>query len=393
MIRSINLKPAKERSLLNFHPWVFSGAVSSAVKDIPDGEVVDVMSFDGRFLARGHFHLGSIMVRVLSYRQEPIDGAFFMDRIMAARAARLSAGLPTAGTTTGYRLIHGEGDGLPGLVIDIYGHAAIIQAHTVGMAKSVYVISEALSQITELELTTIYSKNFLGNQKHQGPEFENKWILGDSPSEIMVENNFKFYVDWVNGQKTGFFLDQRENRLLLSRYASGKKVLNTFCYSGGFSVYAIGAGATQVDSIDSSAKAIEWANKNVELNFQQDAPHHSYESDVFDFLKTKGGDYDIIVLDPPAFAKRLNAVNQAVVGYRNLNFEAISRIRPGGILFTFSCSQAVDTALFRKTIFSAAAKTRRKVRILHQLTQGPDHPVSIYHPEGEYLKGLVLEIE
>lgn len=378
--------------MLNFHPWVFSGAVGSPVKDISDGEVVDVMSFDGRFLARGHYHLGSIMVRVLSYRQEPIDGDFFMSRIQSARYARIAAGLPSDGTT-GYRLIHGEGDGLPGLVIDIYGQAAIIQAHTLGMAKAVSIISEVLSDISELNLTTIYYKNALSNSKHQGVASENKWLLGTSEADIIVENKYKFYVDWVKGQKTGFFLDQRENRLLLSRYVPGKKVLNTFCYSGGFSVYALGSGAVQVDSVDSSAKAIEWTNQNVELNFQKEKPHQAYEADVFDFLKTRAGDYDVIVLDPPAFAKRLSAVNQAVIGYRNLNHEAISSIRPGGILFTFSCSQAVDTALFRKTIFSAAAKTKRKVRILHQLTQGPDHPVSIYHPEGEYLKGLVLEIE
>jgi 23S rRNA (cytosine1962-C5)-methyltransferase len=392
MIRTLNLKPAKERSLLNFHPWVFSGAVSSAVKDIPDGEVVDVMSFDGRFLGRGHFTMGSIMVRLLTFQQENIDAAFFASRINQALSVRLASGFPSDATTA-FRLIHGEGDGLPGLVIDIYNNCAVIQTHTTGMSFSVEMIAQALQSAERLKLKTIYFKSAEGQGKKEKQGGAEGWILGDQSSGEVLENGHRFYIDWVNGQKTGFFLDQRENRALLARYSKDKKVLNTFCYSGGFSVYALKAGATFVDSVDSSAKAIEWTDKNIELNGPGFSNHASHVADVFDFLKSKGNNYDVIVLDPPAFAKRLNAVDQAVIGYRNLNFDAISRIKPGGILFTFSCSQAVDTLLFRKTVFTAAAKARRPVRILHQLTQGPDHPVSLYHPEGEYLKGLVLRVD
>ncbi len=379
----IKLKPGKERSVKNFHPWIFSGAVATDIKRLEEGSVVEVTDSEGNYLATGHYHKASIMVRVLSFEQRAIDETFWNEKIKAAIEVRKLFRFAENYTNT-YRLIHGEGDGLPGMIVDVYDKHVVIQAHTTGMQKMLPIISDALNKNLD-SLSTIYARN-------PDAGAEGTYLLGNSSHTVVTENGHQFHVNWQEGQKTGFFLDQRDNRLLLSNYVRGKKVLNTFCYSGGFSIYALKAGASYVDSVDSSRKAIEWTDMNVMLNFGENAPHHSHCEDVFDFLKISKSEYDIIVLDPPAFAKHLSAADKAVIGYRNLNMEAIKSIRPGGLIFTFSCSQAIDKQLFRKTVFTAAAKTRRNVTILHQLSQGADHPVSLYHPEGEYLKGLVLEV-
>jgi len=389
--RKIKLKPLKDRSVRNFHPWVFSGAISNDVKNYTEGEVVEVFDSNENHLATGHFHHGTIMVRIITFQRKTIDGKFWSDKIKAALTLRRS--LPFYNNNTDcYRLIHGEGDGLPGLIVDVYGKHAVLQTHSEGMQLSLDDIAEALHEVCP-EFETIFNKSAESIAKQSGNVAPDHFFVGSEASAITEEYGHKFYVNWMEGQKTGFFLDQRENRLLLRDYTKGKNVLNTFCYSGGFSIYALKAGAAKVDSVDSSKKAIEWTDKNVALNFPQGVSHTSYCEDVFDFMKRNDSVYDVIVLDPPAFAKHLSAVDKAVIGYRNLNQEAIRSIRKGGIIFTFSCSQAIDKQLFRKTVFTAAAKTGRSVRILHQLSQGPDHPINIYHPEGEYLKGLVLEID
>ncbi len=389
--RTIILKPAKQRSLLNFHPWVFSGAIQTNVKDFIEGEIVEVFDSSNQYLATGHFHHGSIMIRILTFNRELIDESFWKREIVSAFELRKS--LPQFKNDTNcYRLVHGEGDGLTGLVIDIYNTTAVIQSHSTGMMNELNDISAALQSIVELNLKTIYVKKTDSGSSKAEKIKENMFLLGNDKDGVVHENGIKFYIDWEEGQKTGFFLDQRDNRKLLGTYAAGKKVLNTFCYSGGFSMYALKAGAAHVDSVDASKKAIEWTDKNFELNFAGNTNHTSHCSDVFDFLKSNGSEYDVIILDPPAFAKHLSAVDKAVIGYRNLNYDAIKRIKPGGIIFTFSCSQAIDKQLFRKTVFTAAVKANRKVRILHQLSQGTDHPINLYHPESEYLKGLVLQV-
>lgn len=393
MYRKIKLKPMKERSLLNFHPWVFSGAIATQVKDFSEGELVEVFDSGDKYLATGHFHHGTIMIRLITFERQEIDKTFWVKKITAAFAFRKTLPFMRDGKTNTYRLIHGEGDGLPGLIIDLYGSTAVIQAHSEGMQLALHDIAAALQEVDGLQLETIYNKSADAISKQDGKVAGNSHLLGNLDASIVEEYHHKFYVNWLEGQKTGFFLDQRENRLLLADYCKDKNVLNTFCYSGGFSIYALKAGAAHVDSIDSSKKAIDWTEKNVAENFPGGASHNAYAEDVFDFLKHSDKKYDVIVLDPPAFAKHLSAVDKAVIGYRNLNAEAIKAIKPGGIIFTFSCSQAIDKQLFRKTIFTAAVKTGRQVRILHQLSQGPDHPVSLYHPEGEYLKGLVLQVD
>jgi len=391
--RKIKLKPMKERSVLNFHPWVFSGALATQVKDYQEGELVEVFDSNEKYLATGHFHHGTIMVRLITFEQQLIDQSFWEKKIAAAFAFRKTLPFMQDDHTNTFRLIHGEGDGLPGLIIDVYGSTAVIQAHSEGMQLAITDIAAALQNIPGLQLKSIYNKSAEAISKQDGVASGNAHLHGKEDAEIVFEYDHKFYVNWLEGQKTGFFLDQRENRKLLADYVKGKTVLNTFCYSGGFSIYALKAGAAHVDSVDSSKKAMEWTDKNVAENFPSGAPHTSYCQDVFDFLKTEEKKYDVIVLDPPAFAKHLSAVDKAVIGYRNLNYEAIKSIKPGGLIFTFSCSQAIDKQLFRKTIFTAAVKTGRQVRVLHQLSQGPDHPVSLYHPEGEYLKGLVLLVD
>lgn len=387
MYRKIILKPQKDRSLLNFHPWVFSGAIQTDVKSFDEGSIAEVYNAAGNYLATGHFHHGTIMVRVISFEKTEIDRSFWIRKLNGAFELRKRIGLPSVSHTNAFRLVHGEGDGLPGLIIDIYGDAAVIQTHSAGMQLSVAEIADALDSNSELQLNTIYHKSL-----DSGNDASGTWLKGTQRDAVIRENGNSYYVNWEEGQKTGFFLDQRDNRHLLGSYCKDKRVLNTFCYSGGFSVYALKAGAAHVDSVDSSRKAMEWTDKNVELNMGENAPHKSWCEDVFDFMKNHDQQHDVIVLDPPAFAKHLSAVDKATIGYRNLNQEAIRRIKKGGILFTFSCSQAIDKQLFRKIVFMAAAKTGRQVQVLHQLSQGADHPVSIYHPEGEYLKGLVLRV-
>lgn len=385
----IILKPGKERSVLQYHPWIFSGATATSPEEFTDGQIVRIYNSQQEYLATGHFHPGSIRVRVLSFEDRPLDLTFWKEKINNAYALRQRIGIAGSTATNAFRLIHAEGDGLPGLVIDVYDRAAVIQTHSTGMQLSLEVIAEALQTLPGLSFDTIYHRHASREHHVQG-----HFLLGDSEGAEIRENDHLFFVNWKEGQKTGFFLDQRENRSLLARYSKGRTVLNTFCYSGGFSVYALQGGAAKVVSVDGSAKAIEWTEKNVSLNPFSEASHHSHCEDALQFLKKSSPqEFDLMVLDPPAYAKNLHALAKAEIGYRNLNEQALKLIREGGLIFTFSCSQAVDMNLFRKIIFKAAAATRRRVRILHQLSQGPDHPINVYHPEGEYLKGLVLEVQ
>lgn len=377
-----------------FHPWVFSGAIARVEGEPEEGEVVDVYTSQKEFIACGHFQVGSIAVRVLSFRQETIDHAFWVRRLEVAKDLRRALGLIGNPQNNTYRLVHGEGDNLPGLIIDVYDHTAVMQAHSAGMHVYRMEIADALSEVMEDVIQNIYYKSETTLPfKADLLATENGFIKGGSPENIAMENGLKFHVDWLKGQKTGFFVDQRENRHLLEHYAKGRNVLNMFCYTGGFSFYAMRGGANLVHSVDSSAKAIDLTNENVELNFPGDARHQAFAEDAFKFLDRMGDQYDLIILDPPAFAKHRDALRNALRGYTKLNAKAFEKIRPGGILFTFSCSQVVNKQDFRNAVFTAAAQSGRSVRILHQLTQPGDHPVNIYHPEGEYLKGLVLYVE
>ena len=390
--KKIILKRGKEESLQRFHPWVFSGAIAHIDNGIEEGDIVDVYSNDGNFIAVGHYQIGSIAVRVLDFAQRTIDKAFFAERLQKALELRKSIGLIRPDNNA-FRLVHGEGDFLPGLVIDVYDKTAVVQAHSPGMHFARDIIASALVDITGGVLCNVYYKSETTLPYKAELDPQNDYIIGSYNSNIAMENGLKFRVDWLRGQKTGFFVDQRDNRSLLEHYSQGRSVLNMFCYTGGFSFYALRGNAKLVHSVDSSAKAIQLTNENVELNFPGDKRHQAFEEDAFKFLNGIDGKYDLIVLDPPAFAKHKSALKNALVGYRKLNAKAFDKIRPGGILFTFSCSQAVSKEQFRLAVFSAAAQSGRKVRILHQLTQPADHPVSIYHPEGEYLKGLVLYVE
>lgn len=390
--KKIILKRGKEESLQRFHPWVFSGAIAHIDNGIEEGDIVGVYSNDGNFIAVGHYQIGSIAVRVLDFAQRTIDKAFFAERLQKALELRKSIGLIRPDNNA-FRLVHGEGDFLPGLVIDVYDKTAVVQAHSPGMHFARDIIASALVDITGGVLCNVYYKSETTLPYKAELDPQNDYIIGSYDSNIAMENGLKFRVDWLRGQKTGFFVDQRDNRSLLEHYSQGRSVLNMFCYTGGFSFYALRGNAKLVHSVDSSAKAIQLTNENVELNFPGDKRHQAFEEDAFKFLNGIDGKYDLIVLDPPAFAKHKSALKNALVGYRKLNAKAFDKIRPGGILFTFSCSQAVSKEQFRLAVFSAAAQSGRKVRILHQLTQPADHPVSIYHPEGEYLKGLVLYVE
>lgn len=390
--KKIILKRGKEESLQRFHPWVFSGAIAHIDNGIEEGDIVDVYSNDGNFIAVGHYQIGSIAVRVLDFAQRTIDKDFFAERLQKALELRKSIGLIRPDNNA-FRLVHGEGDFLPGLVIDVYDKTAVVQAHSPGMHFARDIIASALVDITGGVLCNVYYKSETTLPYKAELDPQNDYIIGSYDSNIAMENGLKFRVDWLRGQKTGFFVDQRDNRSLLEHYSQGRSVLNMFCYTGGFSFYALRGNAKLVHSVDSSAKAIQLTNENVELNFPGDKRHQAFEEDAFKFLNGIDGKYDLIVLDPPAFAKHKSALKNALVGYRKLNAKAFDKIRPGGILFTFSCSQAVSKEQFRLAVFSAAAQSGRKVRILHQLTQPADHPVSIYHPEGEYLKGLVLYVE
>ena len=392
--KKVFLKPGKEESLKRFHPWVFSGAIARVEGEPEEGEVVDVYTSKKEFIACGHFQIGSIAVRVLSFRQEPIDHAFWVRRLQVAKDLRCALGVLGNPQNNTYRLVHGEGDNLPGLIIDVYDHTAVMQAHSAGMHLDRMAVAEALEEVMGDVIQHIYYKSETTLPfKADLLATENGFLKGGSPENVAMENGLKFHVDWLKGQKTGFFVDQRENRALLERYAKGRNVLNMFCYTGGFSFYAMRGGANLVHSVDSSAKAIDLTNENVSLNFPGDTRHQAFAEDAFKFLDRMGDQYDLIILDPPAFAKHRDALRNALRGYTKLNAKAFEKIRPGGILFTFSCSQVVNKQNFRNAGFTAAAQSGRSVRILHQLTQPGDHPVNIYHPEGEYLKGLVLYVE
>ncbi len=390
----IILKRGKEESLKRFHPWVFSGAIARIEGEPEEGEVVEVLTQQGEFIAKGHWQIGSIAVRVLSFsEEESIDGAFWHRRLATAYAMRQQIGIAGRVDNNTYRLVHGEGDNLPGLVIDIYGRTAVMQAHSAGMHLVRMEIAAALNEVMAGAIDNIYYKSETTLPFKADLYPENGFLQGGSADNVATEYGLNFHIDWLKGQKTGFFVDQRENRALLERYAKGRSVLNMFCYTGGFSVYAMRGGAKLVHSVDSSAKAIDLTNKNIALNFHDDERHAAYAEDAFKYLDRMGDQYDLIILDPPAFAKHRDALRNALQGYRKLNVKAFEKIKPGGILFTFSCSQAVSKENFRTAVFTAAAMTGRSVRILHQLTQPADHPVNIYHPEGEYLKGLVLYVE
>ncbi len=393
-MNKVYLKPRKEESLLRFHPWVFSGAIARIEGNPEEGEVVEVYTSDKQYIASGHYQIGSIAVRVLTFQHEEIDHDFWVRRLSVARDLRMALRLIDTPTNNACRLVHGEGDNLPGLIIDIYNHTAVMQAHSAGMHLYRHQIAEALKEVMGDTIHNIYYKSETTlPYKADLESTENGFLLGGSAENVAKENGLLFHVDWLKGQKTGFFVDQRDNRSLLEHYSHGRNVLNMFCYTGGFSFYAMRGGANLVHSVDSSSKAIDLTRANVELNFPGDKRHEAYAEDAFKYLDRMGGEYDLIILDPPAFAKHRGALRNALRGYTKLNAKAFEKIRPGGILFTFSCSQVVSKQDFRNAVFTAAAQSGRSVRIMHQLTQPADHPVNIYHPEGEYLKGLVLYVE
>ena len=393
MYKTVHLKKGKEESLERFHPWIFSGAIHHLDEDISEGEIVRVVTFMGDFIAIGHYQIGSIAVRVLSFQDIHVDETFWEARLGSALVMRRGIGMADNPQNNTYRLVHGEGDNLPGLIIDCYGKTAVMQAHSVGMHNNRLDICKALIKIMDDRIEQVYykSETTLPYKAELGQE--NGFIHGSTEEDVAIENGLKFHVDWLKGQKTGFFIDQRENRSLLEHYAKGRSVLNMFCYTGGFSVYAMRGQAKLVHSVDSSAKAVELTNQNIALNFPQDTRHEAFCEDAFKYLDTHDGKYDLLVLDPPAFAKHRSTLRNALKGYTRLNVKGFQQIKSGGILFTFSCSQVVTKEQFRNAVFTAAAQAGRKVRILHQLHQPADHPINIYHPEGEYLKGLVLYVE
>ena len=393
MYKQIFLKRGKEESLKRFHPWIFSGAIHHMDEGIEEGETVRVITAAGEFIAVGHYQIGSIAVRVLSFEDIEINTDFWCERLQSALDVRIGVGIADSPTNNTYRLVHGEGDYLPGLVIDCYGSTAVMQAHSVGMHVCRNEICQALVQVMGDRIANVYYKSETTLPYKADLHQENGFLVGGDASNVAMENGLKFHIDWLKGKKTGFFVDQRENRHLLETYSKGRSVLNMFCYTGGFSVYAMRGDAKQVHSVDSSAKAIELTNDNVALNFPGDARHEAFCEDAFKYLDEHDQQYDLIVLDPPAFAKHRAALRNALKGYTRLNVKGLQRIKKGGILFTFSCSQVVTKDNFRNAVFTAAAQVGRKVRILHQLHQPADHPINIYHPEGEYLKGLVLYVE
>ena len=391
-MKTLYLRKGKEESLDRYHPWVFSGALTAMPDDVEEGDLVQVAAADGRIIGTGHFQIGSIAVRMLIFGEGVVDDEFYRTRLSQAFSLRQTLGLMRPDNNA-YRLVHGEGDFLPGLVVDVYGATAVVQAHSPGMHFARRVIAQALVDLPGAGIENVYykSETTLPFKARLDPQHD--YIIGAFSTSEAMENGLRFHADWLKGQKTGFFVDQRDNRALLERYASGRRVLNMFCYTGGFSFYAMRGGARVVHSVDSSAKAIALTKANVELNFPGDSRHEAFAEDAFKYLDNmSSADYDLIILDPPAFAKHRSALRNALRGYQRLNAKAFEKIAPGGILFTFSCSQAVTKEQFRLAVFSAAAQTGRRVRILHQLTQPADHPINIYHPEGEYLKGLVLSV-
>ncbi len=390
--KTITLKKGKEESLNRFHPWVFSGAVASLPENIEEGDIVNISTHNGTHIGVGHYQIGSIAVRILDFGDTAIDENFFAERLNEAYKLRKTLNLIRQDNNA-FRLVHGEGDFLPGLIIDIYGNTAVVQAHSPGMHYARNIIADALVNLNDAGINNVYYKSETTLPYKAQLDPQNDYIIGSFETNIAIENGLKFHVDWLKGQKTGFFVDQRNNRKLLEHYAKGRNVLNMFCYTGGFSFYAMRGGANLVHSVDSSTKAITLTNANVELNFPCDSRHEAFAEDAFKFLNGIDDRYDLIILDPPAFAKHRSAIKNALIGYRKLNAKAFEKIKSGGILFTFSCSQAINKEQFRLAVFSAAAQSHRKVRILHQLTQPADHPINIYHPEGEYLKGLILYVE
>lgn len=402
--KTIQLKKGKEESLKRFHPWIFSGAIQRMERGIEEGETVRVITSTGEFIAVGHYQIGSITVRVLSFDDIAIDTDYWKKRLQSALEMRCRIGIADNPQNDTYRLVHGEGDGMPGLVIDCYGKTAVIQAHSVGIHICRKDIVKALVEVMGTRTENVYYKSettlpfkaditSAETCPDEANGLKNGFLYGGSNENTAIENGLKFHVDWLHGQKTGFFVDQRENRSLLEKYANGKSVLNMFCYTGGFSVYAMRGNAEKVHSVDSSAKAVELTNANIALNFPGDTRHKAICEDAFKYLEREGDKYDLIILDPPAFAKHRAALKNALRGYTRLNVKAFEHIKRGGILFTFSCSQVVTKDNFRNAVFTAAAQAGRTVRILHQLHQPADHPINIYHPEGEYLKGLVLYVE
>ena len=398
--KTIYLKKGKEDSLTRKHPWIFSGAISRCDDNMEEGEVVRVISGKGDFIAIGHWQIGSIAIRVLSFDDVAIDGEFYENKLSIALDVRKSIGLLRGGNNidekninTTYRLVHGEGDGLPGLVIDMYDGIAVMQAHSIGMHVHRHIIAESLKKVMGEELRAVYYKSETTLPFKADLGQENGFLIGKSTNDVAHENGLKFHIDWLKGQKTGFFIDQRDNRALLEQYSKGRRVLNMFCYTGGFSVYSMRGGAELVHSVDSSSKAVELVNKNIALNFPGDTRHQAFAADAFKFLDEMASNYDLVILDPPAFAKHRDALKQALRGYTKLNAKAMEKMPKGSILFTFSCSQAVNKEQFRTAIFAAALQTGRQIRILHQLHQPADHPININHPEGEYLKGLVVYLE
>lgn len=392
-MNTIYLRKGKSESLKRFHPWVFSGAIERCGRNIEEGELVRVVSHEGELLGCGHYQIGSIAVRMLTFDNEEVNADFWTKRIKEAFDLRRALKLIDRSDNDIYRLVHGEGDRLPGLVVDVYGRTAVMQAHSVGMHHSREAIADAIINASDGIISNVYYKSETTLPFKADLHQENGFLRGADDNNVAMENGLKFHIDWLHGQKTGFFVDQRENRALLEHYAKSRNVLNMFCYTGGFSVYAMRGGANLVHSVDASEKAIELTRQNSELNFPSDKRHEAFAEDAFKYLDRVGSDYDLIVLDPPAFAKHRDALRQALKGYTRLNAIAFRKIRPGGIIFTFSCSQAVNKDQFRLAVFTAAAQSGRHVRILHQLHQPADHPINIYHPEGEYLKGLVLEVE
>lgn len=387
------LKSGKEQSIRRLHPWVFSGAIKEMSRKPAEGDVVEVLDNKNEFLALGHFQVGSIAVRIFSFEKVRIDDIFWKNKLKAAINFRQQLGYFDNPDLNVFRLVHGEGDDMPGLIVDYYNGTAVLQAHSVGMYLLREKLALLLKQLLSDKLTAVYDKSEGTLPFKAGLDPHDAYLLGESQQNEVMEYGNRFSIDWEQGQKTGFFIDQRENRKLLADYSSGKKVCNVFGYTGGFSVYALKAGATLVHSVDASKQAIELTRKNVELNFGSNAPHEGFARDAFDFFNQTKEAYDVIVLDPPAFAKHQKALHNALQGYKKINQKALEQIKPGGILFTFSCSQAVSREEFRKSVFAASVNAGRKVRILHQLTQPADHPISIYHPESEYLKGLVLHVE
>lgn len=395
-MKTIVINKGKETAIERKHPWIFSGAINRIISDTAEapinGELVEVVDFKNNFLALGYFSDATIAVRIISFQNEKINQTFWNNKIKSAFNVRKSLGLTDNPATNMYRLMHAEGDGVSGLIIDFYNGTAVIQAHSIGVYNAIAQISKALQKIYGEQLVAVYNKSAESLSKQTNETVENEYVFkNEEPKVIGLENDNQFNLDWINGQKTGFFLDQRENRALIAQYSKGKKVLNTFCYSGGFSIYALKAGAKEVHSVDSSQKAMDLTDANVKLN--KCKKHKSFTSDTLNYLKENTIDYDVIILDPPAYAKNQKAKHNAVQGYKRLNLMALKQIKPGGILFTFSCSQVVNRKLFYDTITAAAIESGRNIRVLHHLSQPADHPVNIYHPEGEYLKGLVLYVE